>query len=81
MASAQQKVLSKTLKGEGVYLALGTGKAPRPFMTGRKRSAGAVWQSNRKDGGATAAVDKWRVYADKHTLPENKPMDASALNK
>ena len=28
-----------------------------------------------------ALVDKWRVYADKHNLPENKPMDASALNK
>jgi bifunctional non-homologous end joining protein LigD len=32
-------------------IALGTGRAPTPFMTGKKRSAGAVWHSNRKDGG------------------------------
>ncbi|WP_422032698.1 DNA ligase D [Reyranella sp.] len=31
-------------------IALGSGKAPTPFMTGKKRSAGAVWHSNRKDG-------------------------------
>jgi len=36
-------------------IALGTGKAPKPFMTGKTRSAGAVWQSNRKDGGEAAA--------------------------
>ena len=36
-------------------IALGTGKAPTPFMTGKKRGAGAVWQSNRKDGGDSAA--------------------------
>lgn len=37
-------------------IALGTGRAPKPFMTGKKRSAGAVWQSNRKDGGDAAAA-------------------------
>ncbi|WP_422009318.1 DNA ligase D [Reyranella sp.] len=31
-------------------IALGGGRAPTPFMTGKKRSAGAVWHSNRKDG-------------------------------
>ncbi|HQS15907.1 DNA ligase D [Reyranella sp.] len=35
-------------------IALGSGKAPTPFMTGKKRSAGAVWHSNRKDGGDPA---------------------------
>src|SRR4029453_17843634 len=34
--------------------ALGTGRAPTPFMTARKRTAGAVWNSNRKDGGGGA---------------------------
>ena len=47
-------------------IALGTGKAPKPFMTGKKRSAGAVWQSNRKDGGdAAAAPAKNRAKAKK----------------
>src|SRR5260370_22969230 len=31
-------------------IALGTGRAPTPFMTDKKRRAGAVWHSNR-DGG------------------------------
>src|SRR3954464_2805613 len=29
-------------------IAIGTGKAPTPFMTAKKRTAGAVWQSNKK---------------------------------
>ncbi|TBR29296.1 MAG: hypothetical protein EPO10_08620, partial [Reyranella sp.] len=39
-------------------IALGTGRAPKPFMTSRKRGAGAVWQSNRKDGGDGAEPRK-----------------------
>lgn len=71
MASAQQKVLSKTLRGEGVYLALGNPKA-LPIISSLCSSLALMPE---------ALVDKWRVYADKHNLPENKPMDASALNK
>jgi bifunctional non-homologous end joining protein LigD len=41
-------------------IALGTGKAPTPFMTAKRRSAGAVWDSNRKGGG------------EKATLPDSK---------
>ena len=36
-------------------IALGGGKAPTPFMTGKKRGAGAVWDSRKKDGGEKAA--------------------------
>ena len=32
-------------------IALGTGRAPTPFMTGKKRTAGAVWDSKEKGGG------------------------------
>jgi bifunctional non-homologous end joining protein LigD len=35
-------------------IAIGAGKAPTPFMTAKKRTAGAVWQSNKKGGGKTA---------------------------
>ncbi|CAN5922670.1 DNA ligase D [soil metagenome] len=41
-------------------IAIGKGRAPTPFMTGKKRAAGAVWQSNRKGGG------------DRAVLPETK---------
>ncbi len=37
-------------------ISVGTGRAPKPFMTATKRSAGAVWNSNRKDGGETKAA-------------------------
>ena len=37
-------------------IALGTGRAPTPFMTGKKRAAGAVWDSNKKGGGEKAAI-------------------------
>ena len=36
-------------------IALGTGHAPTPFMTGKKRTAGAVWNSKEKGGGEKAA--------------------------
>ena len=36
-------------------IALGTGAAPTPFMTGKKRGAGAVWNSKTKDGGSAVA--------------------------
>ncbi|MBY0319008.1 MAG: DNA ligase D [Reyranella sp.] len=41
-------------------IAIGKGRAPTPFMTGKRRAAGAVWQSNKKGGG------------DKATLAESK---------
>jgi bifunctional non-homologous end joining protein LigD len=41
-------------------IAVGTGRAPTPFMTGKRRAAGAVWQSTKKGGG------------DKATLAERK---------
>lgn len=37
----------RTLK----QIALGSGKAPTPFMSRKKRTAGAVWNSRQKDGG------------------------------
>ncbi|MFO1079855.1 MAG: DNA ligase D [Reyranellaceae bacterium] len=33
-------------------IAIGAGRAPTPFMTGRRRSAGAVWNSDRGDDGS-----------------------------
>jgi bifunctional non-homologous end joining protein LigD len=36
-------------------IALGTGRPPTPFMTGRKRSAGAVWNSKENGGGEEPA--------------------------
>jgi bifunctional non-homologous end joining protein LigD len=52
-------------------IALGTGRAPKPFMTGKRRSAGAVWDSSKKGGGdkATAAS------------PKVKPRKVSAMPK
>src|SRR4029077_7831973 len=46
-------------------IALGTGRAPTPFMTGKKRAAGAVWESNKKDGGAKAAIAPSKAKARK----------------
>jgi bifunctional non-homologous end joining protein LigD len=42
-------------------IALGTGKPPTPFMTAKRRSAGAVWESNRKGGGDKAALPEPKV--------------------
>ena len=39
-------------------IAIGKGRAPKPFMTSKRRSAGAVWQSNKKDGGDKAALSE-----------------------
>ena len=46
-------------------IALGTGRAPKPFMTGKHRSAGAVWDSNKKGGGDKAAVKPSKAKARK----------------
>jgi bifunctional non-homologous end joining protein LigD len=37
-------------------IAIGKGRAPTPFMTSKRRSAGAVWESNRKGGGERASL-------------------------
>jgi bifunctional non-homologous end joining protein LigD len=37
-------------------IALGTGRAPTPFMTAKKRTAGAVWDSKKKGGGEKEAA-------------------------
>jgi bifunctional non-homologous end joining protein LigD len=37
-------------------IALGSGRAPTPFMTARKRRAGAVWNSNKTGGGEAETV-------------------------
>ena len=37
-------------------IALGKGRAPTPFMTGKKRAAGAVWESNKEGGGEKATI-------------------------
>jgi bifunctional non-homologous end joining protein LigD len=46
-------------------IAIGAGKAPTPFMTAKKRTAGAVWQSNKKDGGAAAVAPQSKVRPKK----------------
>ncbi|WIM11097.1 DNA ligase D [Enhydrobacter sp.] len=51
-------------------IALGTGRAPTPFMTGKRRSAGAVWESNKKGGGKKATLPETRARARKvRTMP------------
>jgi bifunctional non-homologous end joining protein LigD len=50
-------------------IALGTGRAPTPFMTAKKRTAGAVWHSNKKGGGQTRAA------------PTVKPKKVAAMPK
>jgi len=51
----------RTLK----QIAIGAGKAPTPFMTAKKRTAGAVWQSNRRGGGKTAVAPESKTTAKK----------------
>ena len=46
-------------------IAIGSGKAPTPFMTAKKRTAGAVWQSNKKGGGKTAVAPEGKAKAKK----------------
>jgi bifunctional non-homologous end joining protein LigD len=50
-------------------ISAGTGKRPTPFMTDRKATAGAVWHSNRADGGTKAARPK----------PAAKPRKAATM--
>src|SRR6185312_12882608 len=51
-------------------IAIGAGKAPTPFMTAKKRTAGAVWQSNKKGGGKTAVAPESKATAKKvRTIP------------
>src|SRR5262245_25242970 len=37
-------------------IAVGKGRAPTPFMTSKKRGAGAIWESGKKGGGDKAAL-------------------------
>src|SRR5580698_10601651 len=46
-------------------IAIGAGKAPTPFMTAKKRTAGAVWQSNKKGGGKTAVAPEAKAEPKK----------------
>ena len=46
-------------------IALGKGRAPKPFMTGQRRPAGAVWDSRKKGGGTRATVPATRARARK----------------
>jgi bifunctional non-homologous end joining protein LigD len=46
-------------------IAIGSGKAPTPFMTAKKRTAGAVWESNKKGGGKRAVAPKPKGKAKK----------------
>ncbi|MBI2740350.1 MAG: DNA ligase D [Rhodospirillales bacterium] len=39
-------------------IAIGKGRAPTPFMTSKRRSAGAVWQGNKEGGGDKAALEE-----------------------
>src|SRR5690349_1993265 len=52
LEDARSVASGRTLK----EIALGTGSPPTPFMTAKKRGAGAVWQSNKKGGGAAASL-------------------------
>ncbi|MBV8393904.1 MAG: ATP-dependent DNA ligase, partial [Alphaproteobacteria bacterium] len=46
-------------------IALGKGRAPTPFMTGKQRAAGAVWQSGKKGGGRQAALPESKARPKK----------------
>jgi bifunctional non-homologous end joining protein LigD len=54
LADPKSVASGRTLK----EIALGTGRAPAPFMTAKKRTAGAVWDSNKKGGGEEAAPSR-----------------------
>jgi bifunctional non-homologous end joining protein LigD len=51
LADPKSVASGRTLK----EIALGTGRAPTPFMTAKKRTAGAVWDSKKKGGGEEPA--------------------------
>jgi bifunctional non-homologous end joining protein LigD len=51
LADPKSVASGRTLK----EIALGTGRAPAPFMTAKKRTAGAVWDSKKKGGGEEPA--------------------------
>jgi bifunctional non-homologous end joining protein LigD len=46
-------------------IAVGKGRAPTPFMTGKKRAAGAVWESDKMGGGDKAALPDSKVKSRK----------------
>jgi len=46
-------------------IAIGTGKAPAPFMTAKRRTAGAVWDSRKKGGGDKAVAPEPKARARK----------------
>ena len=46
-------------------IAIGAGKAPTPFMTAKKRTAGAVWESNQKGGGKAAVAPQSKAMPRK----------------
>jgi bifunctional non-homologous end joining protein LigD len=62
LAANDTSVASGRTLGE---IAIGSGKAPTPFMTARKRTAGAVWQSNKKGGGAAAVAPESKARPKK----------------
>jgi len=52
-------------------IAIGSGKAPTPFMTTKKRTAGAIWDSNKEGGGDKAVAPEPEVRARKvRTMPD-----------
>jgi len=46
-------------------IAIGAGKAPAPFMTAKRRTAGAVWDSRKKGGGDKAVAPEPKAKARK----------------
>ena len=62
LAANDTSVASGRTLGE---IAIGSGKAPTPFMTARKRTAGAVWESNKKGGGAAAVAPESKAKPKK----------------
>jgi bifunctional non-homologous end joining protein LigD len=46
-------------------IALGKGRGPTPFMTDKKRAAGAVWESRKKGGGQKASLATTKAKAKK----------------
>jgi bifunctional non-homologous end joining protein LigD len=72
----QEKLLRDKSVASGRSLkeiALGTGRAPTPFMTDKKRTSGAVWNSNRNGGDAEQAAPAGRAKAAKPKKVSSMP--------
>src|SRR5438270_532646 len=72
----QEKLLQDKSVASGRSLkeiALGTGRAPTPFMTDKKRTSGAVWNSNRNGGDGEQAAPAGGAKAAKPKKVSSMP--------